>query len=100
MALLTKLDKRSPTFVKLINLYELCIINKSEVLSLMLDAIAEDEDGEMVKDMIELRENERRKAINLFKPLNDIDFTNSTRITPSYVEMPWSYPVTCRNKPK
>jgi histone deacetylase complex regulatory component SIN3 len=54
----------------------------------------------MIKDIIELRENERRKTINLFKPLNDIDFTNSTRITPSYVEMPWSYPVSCRNKTK
>lgn len=34
----------------------------------------------------------------MFKPLNDLDFTNSPRATPSYVEMPWSYPINCSHK--
>lgn len=51
-----KLDKRSPTFVKLLNLYELCIINKSEVLSMLRDVTFDsEEEAEMMKEMVELR---------------------------------------------
>lgn len=56
MLLMMKLDKRSPTFVKLLNLYELCIVSKSEVLSLMHDIVWESEEElEMLKDIVELR---------------------------------------------
>jgi histone deacetylase complex regulatory component SIN3 len=98
MACLLKLDRRSATFAKLLHLYELCIVTRTEVMAMVRDAFESDDDFDLFRDIIELRESERRKAINLFKPLNDLDFTHSLRATPSYVEIPWSYPICCAGK--
>jgi histone deacetylase complex regulatory component SIN3 len=44
MVFMLKLDKRSPTFVKMINLYEQCILNKNEILSMMQDVVFDSEE--------------------------------------------------------
>jgi hypothetical protein len=50
-----------------------------------------------LKDILETREVERRKK-SLFKPLNDMNFSNEIRPSPSYVSMPLYYPIRCSGK--
>ena len=50
-----------------------------------------------MKDIIETRETDRRKLSD-FRPLNDLDFSNYERPSPSYVTMPVLYPNICRGR--
>lgn len=42
----------------------------------------------MLKNIIESREASRRRNTMRFKPLNEINFSDDGRPTPSYVPMP------------
>jgi hypothetical protein len=53
---------------------------------------------ECLKEIIDTREGERRKA-SFFKPLNDMNFSNYQRASPSYVTMPIYYPIRSSAKP-
>ena len=52
---------------------------------------------ECVKDILDARETERRKQ-SVFRPLNDTNFVNSERPSPSYVATPSRYPIRCSGK--
>ena len=63
----------------------------------MINALEMEEELEFLKEIIENRESDRRR-LSLFKPLNDLDFSNCERPSPSYVLMPLSYPNKCKGR--
>jgi histone deacetylase complex regulatory component SIN3 len=50
-----------------------------------------------LRDILDSRENERRK-VSCFRPLNDMNFSNYERASPSYVAMPPYYPIRSAGK--
>lgn len=63
----------------------------------MIGVLDLEEEVEFLKEIIETRESDRRR-LSLFKPLNDLDFSNVERPSPSYILMPNSYPNRCKGK--
>ena len=57
----------------------------------------EDPFYELLRDIIETRELERRKQ-SMFKPLGDTNFSSYERPSPSYVDTPITYPTRCSGK--
>lgn len=82
--------------MKMILLYIECIICKTELFD-FLDKIVRNSAGfvaqpqsadnflENIKNLIESRESQRLKNNSLFKPLNEMDYSKSQRISKSYV---------------
>ena len=81
--------------IKVIKLFHLNIITKNETYELLAPIQLEEYYFDFLKDILETRETERRK-ISVFKPLNDMNFSNSERATPSYVTFPEYYPIICK----
>jgi histone deacetylase complex regulatory component SIN3 len=54
---------------------------------------------ECLRDILDSRETERRKN-SVFRPLNDMNFSNCERASPSYVTMPLYYPTASSAKPE
>ena len=77
-------------------LFYLNIITKNETFE-MINVLEMEEEVEFLKEIIETRESDRRR-LSQFKPLNDLDFSNCDRPSPSYVLMPSSYPNRCKGK--
>jgi len=80
-------------FHKILNLYYECVISVQEACDLV-KVVFEGKKGEYLlyesyKEMIESRQSLRRKTpSNLFKPLNEQEFTKEQRIGISYAGMP------------
>lgn len=53
---------------------------------------------ECLRDILDTRETERRKT-SVFRPLNDLNFSNAERASPSYVVIPPYYSVASNAKP-
>ena len=49
---------------------------------------------ENLREIFETREVDRRKQ-SWYKPLGDINFGNTERASPSYVKLPFFYPIEC-----
>jgi histone deacetylase complex regulatory component SIN3 len=85
--------------VKLLYLYENCILSKHDLQVLVPpDFFEKAGEHEFFKGVISSTEVSRRKSSPFFKPLNEIDFSNSLRATHSYVKMPEMYPIKCQGK--
>ena len=74
-------------------IYQLGIISKDEVVE-QISGKFSDLDLVPLKDIVETRETDRRRN-SVFRPLNDMDFSNFERATHSYVKMPGIYPHFC-----
>lgn len=83
--------------LKTIQLYHLNIISRNEAVELLGGLALEEYYLEFLRDSVEAREGERRRH-SLFKPLNDMNFSNCERASPSYVSMPPFYPIRCSGK--
>lgn len=101
-ALLRQLEKQidEQTYnyiIKIIKIYYLNIITRNEAFDLLANVQVEELYMECVKDIIDARETERRK-MSVFRPLNDMNFSNAERASPSYVSIPIYYPIICSGK--
>lgn len=83
--------------LKVVKIYVLNLITKREAFDLLSKAGLEDLHLENLKDMLESRETDRRKN-SFFKPLGDINFSSYERASPSYVTLPFFYPVKSSGK--
>jgi len=50
-----------------------------------------------IRETIDTRESDRRR-LSVFRPLNDMNFSNAERPSPSYVSLPLYYPIKCSGK--
>lgn len=73
------------------------IITLKETFSLLRGIKLEDVNFDNLREMLEMREVDRRKH-SYFKPLGDINFGNYERPSPSYVTLPFFYPTQCSGK--
>ena len=89
-------QKTFGSLIKIMRLFYLNIITKNEIFE-MINVLEMEEEVEFLKEIIETRESDRRR-LSLFKPLNDLDFSNCDRPSPSYVLMPNSYPNRCKGR--
>jgi histone deacetylase complex regulatory component SIN3 len=83
--------------IKLTHIYSLNIISRNELFELLAHVQAEEVQLDYLRDILDARETERRKASD-FKPLSDMNFSNFERASPSYVSIPRYYPVRCSGK--
>lgn len=92
------IDEQTYTYiVKIIKIYYLNIITRNEAFDLLANLQVDELYMECVRDIIDARETERRK-MSVFRPLNDMNFSNAERASPSYVSIPIYYPIICSGK--
>lgn len=85
--------------MKVVRIFYLNIISRNEAFELLAGIQVDDLYLECLRDILDTRETERRK-VSVFRPLNDLNFNNAERASPSYVVIPPYYSVTSSAKPQ
>ena len=91
-----------PTYaliVKVAKIYTLNLITRNEAFEMLAGVQVDEAYLECFRDILDSRETERRK-MSVFRPLNDMNFSNCERASPSYVTMPSYYPISSSSKPE